>query len=146
MDHFLIILILFKNMILKSYMKPFIAFLAQVLPGFLILLILYLIGEWIAGWIPFPVPGAVVGMILIFVLLQSRLIPLTWVEKSTDYILIFMGMFYIPYGVGIVESGYLLSEWGGSFFVLVVVSVCGVFFFSGHLFQYLTRSKIGSNE
>src|SRR5690625_6129150 len=130
MDHFLIILILFKNMILKSYMKPFIAFLAQVLPGFLILLILYLIGEWIAGWIPFPVPGAVVGMILIFVLLQSRLIPLTWVEKATDYILIFMGVFYISYGVGIVGSGYLLTEWGVLRLVFVVFTLFAGLFLS----------------
>lgn len=121
-------------------------FLSQVVPGFLILLILFLLGEWIAGWIPFPVPGAVVGMILIFALLQSRIIPLSWVEKAADYILIFMGMFYIPYGVGIVESGHLLTEWGIPILGLVVVTVLSVFLLSGHLFQYLTKKKSLTDE
>lgn len=107
---------------------------------------LYFLGEWIAGYLPIPVPGAVIGMIAAFLLLQFHIIPLNWVDTAAVWLLIFMGLFYVPYGVGIVESGDLIEQWGLKIIGLVLVTVLSVFVVSGLLFQSLVRKKLFYNE
>ncbi len=115
--------------------------LGRLVRGFVILVGLYLFGEWIAKYLPIPVPGAVIGMVIMFLLLRLRVVPLHWVDNASVLLLTFMGMFYIPYGVGIVESGTLIEKWGLEILGLVLLTILSVFFVSGKLFQNLVHKK-----
>ena len=114
--------------------------------GVLILTVLFLAGEWLGGFIAFPVPGAVVGMILIFSLLQLHIIPLSWVDQGSVWLLSFMGLFYVPFGVGIMESGDLIGRWGIQVLIIVVMTVCAVFAVSTWTFQKLAEKSNPSDE
>lgn len=114
--------------------------------GVLVLTGLYFAGEWLAGFITFPVPGSVVGMALVFVLLQFRVLPLHWVDTGTTWLLAFLGLFYVPYGVGIVESGPLIGEWGLRIVGIIAVTVLVVFAFSGRVFRLLLKHSSVSDE
>lgn len=123
---------------------PHIRTAGKGIAGVLLLTGLYFIGEWLAGYIPFPVPGSVVGMVLVFVLLQLGVLSLKWVETATVWLLSFLGLFYVPYGVGIVESGPLIGEWGLQILAIIVVTVLSVFAFSGWVFRFfLSLTKTG---
>lgn len=126
---------------MKSKIQHFLLRFLKALPGFLILLLLYFTGEWIAGFSPVPVPGAVVGMMLMFSLLRFRIIPLAWVETSASWLLLFMGLFYIPYGVGIAESKDLISTWGWQIILLILITVLTVFFATAKIFQTFIKEK-----
>ena len=114
--------------------------------GFLILTAIFLIGQWVAGYSPFPVPGAVIGMVVVFGLLQLRILPLAWVDTAAVWLLSFLGLFYVPYGVGIVESGPLIEEWGMEIIVVMVLTIVVVFFASGWVFQGLIKANSHPDE
>lgn len=114
--------------------------------GFLILTSIFLIGQWIAGYLIFPVPGAVIGMVLIFGLLQLGWLPLIWVDTAAAWLLGFLGLFYVPYGVGIVDSGPLIKEWGWEIIAVMALTTVVVFFASGWLFQVLIKSNSSVDE
>ena len=116
------------------------------LRGLAILSVIFLAGEYIASYIDFPIPGAVIGMFVVFVLLQLKIIPLVWVDSGSTWLLTFMGLFYVPYGVGIIESGQLLEEWGMQIILLILVTVLSVFACTGWLFQSLTRYNSSTDE
>lgn len=114
--------------------------------GVLVLTGLYFLGEWLVGFMTFPVPGSVVGMILVFVLLQLRVLPLQWVDTGTAWLLAFLGLFYVPYGVGVVESGPLIGEWGLRMVGIIVVTVLVVFAVSAWVFRLLLSYTNANDE
>src|SRR5690625_5078432 len=81
--------------------------------GFVILTLAYMLGELISRHLPFPVPGSVIGLILMFILLYSKMIRLEWVDDAAGLLLAFLGMFYVPYGVGIIEVGRSVKKDAG---------------------------------
>lgn len=117
-----------------------------VLRGFTILTALFLLGEWLAGFLPLPIPGAVIGMVVVFVLLQVSVLPLRWVDQTSVWLLTFLGLFYVPYGVGIIESGQLIEKWGIQIMFIMVVTALTGFIVTGWIFQILYNYKSGIDE
>ncbi|KUO75030.1 MAG: hypothetical protein APF81_12305 [Desulfosporosinus sp. BRH_c37] len=73
-----------------------------------LLWVIYQLGNILVGIMHLPIPGNVLGMIILFVLLSTRTIPLVWVEESADLLLKHLAFFFIPIAVG-------LMEWVGLF-------------------------------
>lgn len=69
-----------------------------------------LVGEAIHGILPFPIPGSVISMILLFLLLFSGLIKPKHIKKNTDFVLKNMAFFFIPAGVSIMDKFSLLES------------------------------------
>lgn len=62
-----------------------------------------LVGEIIAEVLPFPFPASVIGMVLLFILLCTRVIKPYHIQGKADFLLKNMAFFFIPAGVGILE-------------------------------------------
>lgn len=85
-----------------------------------ILLACTLAGECIAKLLPFPFPGSIIGMLLLFVALVTGLVKADWVERGATLLLRHMAVMFVPLGVGLV--GYLGLLGGGALpFVLSTV-------------------------
>lgn len=113
--------------------------------GFLILIALYLIGEVLSDYIPFPVPGPVVGLLLIFVLLLTGTIRLDWVEEASRILLVFLGMFYVPFGVGIMGVDQSVKDKALLIVLTAVVVTIVVMWSSGRLFTALAEKNQAEN-
>ncbi len=84
----------------------------------IVLLILFL-GEVISYAINFPIPGSVIGMILLFMLLYFNLMKLHRVEKVSAFLLANLSFFFIPPGVKLIASFDLLKgKW------LKIIFIC----------------------
>lgn len=116
-----------------------------ILRGGLILTAIYFLGTWLSAFLPVPVPGAVIGMVIVFVLLKTRILPLQWVDSGAVWLLSFLGLFYVPYGVGIVQSGELISLWGGHIVLMALVTVLVVFLVSARFYQKFSRTSDFNN-
>ncbi|HAS80377.1 MAG TPA: CidA/LrgA family protein [Fusobacteriaceae bacterium] len=62
------------------------------------------IGEIISKLIDFPIPGPVIGMLILFILLERKLISLDLIEKGATTILLNLAIFFIPPGVAIISA------------------------------------------
>ena len=80
--------------------------------GFLVLLLCQLAGEFIARTLDVPVPGGVIGMLLLFVgLLINRGIPED-IESTSRGLLQNLSLYFVPASVGIMTMGPLLAKEG----------------------------------
>jgi holin-like protein len=73
--------------------------------GLGILLALGALGDWLVRLTGATVPGSVVGMLLLTVLLETRLLPVAWVRPAADFLVRHLALLYVPAGVA------LLAYW-----------------------------------
>ncbi|MCY1664776.1 CidA/LrgA family protein [Rhizobium sp. SL86] len=96
-----------------------------MLRGIATLLMFQLIGESLVFLSKIPVPGPVVGLVLLFVVLQigrrAGHAPFPQVEAAANTLLTNLGLLFVPAGVGVVSLwGVLKSEAAPIAIVLVV--------------------------
>lgn len=79
--------------------------------GLLVLLVCQLLGEFLVKALGVPVPGAVVGMVILLVALKIRRPgPKSPVVKTADSLLTHLQLLFIPAGVGVVAYLPLLAR------------------------------------
>lgn len=80
--------------------------------GLLILLALFLAGDWIARTARLPLPGSVVGMLILAALLRLRWISVRFVQPAAELLIRHMTLLFVPAGVGLMVYGDVLArEW-----------------------------------
>ena len=84
----------------------------------------YSLGECIARLTGDYVPGSVIGMVLLFVALQTKLIKEEQVDAPAKALTGNMALFFIPAGVGLMaQMDVVLANW---WVILVAVAVSSV--------------------
>lgn len=81
-----------------------------MLQAFTTLLGLQLLGEILARALHLPLPGALVGMLLLAALLLRRGEPPAWLEPAAQGLLRHLGLLFVPAGVGIIAYTDLLAR------------------------------------
>ena len=75
-----------------------------------VLLTFHLVGEIAIRWSGVPVPGPVIGMLLLFLALHWRKSLPAPLRTTAETLLSHLSLLFIPAGVGIVRYGALLAE------------------------------------
>jgi holin-like protein len=81
-------------------------------------------GQRIAAQLPIPVPGNVVGMVLLFVLLSAGLIKESWLHIGADLLTRHLAFFFVPIAVGLMQWTTLLRDAGH--WLLLVLGLSGL--------------------
>ena len=89
--------------------------------GLAVLLLMQALGEVLARAFAIPVPGPVVGMVLLLVALQWP--PLRDpVATVANFLLAHLSLLFVPVGVGVITHLDVISQYGLRLLALVVVS------------------------
>ncbi|NWQ40319.1 CidA/LrgA family protein [Bacillus sp. EB106-08-02-XG196] len=119
-------------------MKNAVLFLLQLF----ILIFIYIGSNYIAKVTNLPIPGNVLGMILLFLSLTMRIVKLRYIEKAAEYLIKHLGLFFIPYAVGFMTYGDLIIASGWQLLLMVIGStVIGLVVTSGST-QFLSSREI----
>jgi len=100
--------------------------------GTLVLLAFFYAGNAVSALLRLPVPGSVVGMVMLAAALHFHLLPPHWVRGAADLLIGHMQLLYIPPGVGVMAYfGLLRREWlpivaAGVVGMLAVLVVVGI--------------------
>lgn len=108
-------------------------------------IILYLfsfIGSWIVQSLSLQFPGSIVGLLLLFVCLYFRIIPVELIKDGAGFLLAFLALFFIPATVGIMDYPELLSWVGLGMVLAIVLSTVITIIFTGRFCQYLERKLL----
>ena len=62
------------------------------------------IGEGLKNYLPLPIPGSIYGLLLLFLLLQFRILKLEQVKETGTFLVQIMPIMFIPVSVGLVNS------------------------------------------
>lgn len=78
----------------------------------LILLAFLWMGDAIAAFLRLPLPGSVVGMLLLAAALRLGAVRAAWVQPAAELLIRHMALLFVPAGVGLmVYGGVLRAEW-----------------------------------
>jgi holin-like protein len=102
-----------------------------MLRAFAILLVCQLAGEGITRGLALPLPGPVLGLVILVMLLfaverrhlvNSATVDDTSLGKVANGLLAVLGILFVPAGVGVVQDLGLLREYGAALAAALVVS------------------------
>jgi holin-like protein len=83
---------------------------------------LWLLGELISYYCHLPLPGSIIGMLLLVISLELKLIKTKDVKDVANFLLNNMAMFFIPAGVGLMCHYKLLKQEWLPISIAIVVS------------------------
>lgn len=82
----------------------------KALKQFIIILGISFLGYLISGILPIPIPGNVIGMVILTIGLSTGLVKLKHVEDIANFLLDHLALFFIPPAVGIMVYLSLIKE------------------------------------
>ncbi|MGE5678245.1 MAG: CidA/LrgA family protein [Pseudomonadota bacterium] len=96
----------------------------KVLRQIIILLLFVFIGELLNQILKLPIPGNILGMVLLLLALVTGLIKLEQVEDISRFLLDHLSVLFIPAGVGLLAvTGRLADTW----YLILLISVFTTF-------------------
>ena len=107
--------------------------------GLCYILFFWLIGNALSYVTGDYVSGNIIGMILLFAALCLRWVRAETVRPAARFLLGAMALFFVPYGVGLMDSYQVILENGWAIVISGIVSTIIVLFITGKTFQSLNR-------
>lgn len=119
--------------------KQGVIFVAQLV----VLWAIHIICSWVVDWLSLPIPGNVLGMIVLFLLLMTGMVKLEWIHDAASFLLKHLVFFFIPITVGVMTLGDLFLESG--FILMLVLIISGAFgmMVTGWTTQLLAKRQKG---
>jgi len=106
-----------------------------------LLYLFFLVGDYLQKLLHLPVSGSIVGLLLLFVLLLFRIVPVKWIEEGSVTILAYLPLLFIPATTGIMKHTDLFSLKGMVIILIIIVSTVITIAAAAHTSQYLSNLK-----
>ncbi|MEZ3499187.1 CidA/LrgA family protein [Pantoea sp. KPR_PJ] len=90
--------------------------------AFVIIYLCLYAGNAIALLLPITIPGSILGMLTLFALLATQILPVDWVKPGCHLFIRYMALLFVPISVGIINYTDVLSAQFGPIVVSVVIS------------------------
>ncbi|MBU5210364.1 CidA/LrgA family protein [Heyndrickxia oleronia] len=121
--------------------------------GFVIICQIFLLwvinelGTFIVNILHIPVPGNIIGMLLLLIFLLTGIIQLKWVDIGASLLNRHLSFFFIPISVGLMTLGSIFMSSGiRLLFILVLSAIIGIIG-TGLTSQLLAKKReVSSNE
>ncbi|EJL44216.1 holin-like protein CidA [Brevibacillus agri] len=92
----------------------------------------------VLGW---KIPGSILGMFVVFLLLQAKVLRLEWIESGAAWLMAELLLFFIPPSVGIVSYQSLMLHEGLQIVLIIVIGTAFVMACSGLIAQSISKRK-----
>ncbi|WP_077619122.1 CidA/LrgA family holin-like protein [Bacillus sinesaloumensis] len=90
----------------------------------IVLYAIYWMGAFIQGILNTSIPSSIIGMIILFFLLQTKVIKEKWLADGAQFLLTYLALLFVPATVGIIDY---LSFFKGKGFVTVLLVLLSTF-------------------
>ncbi len=106
---------------------------------FAIISFISLIGEALGHIIPLPVPASIYGVVILFLCLEFKIIPLAAVKETGLFLVSIMQILFIPATVGLIDTWSVFAPNWIAYTVIIVLSTFMVMLISGKVTQGILR-------
>jgi len=90
---------------------------------FAIIALICLIGELIASFLPFTIPGNIMAMLLLTGLLIIRVVKEEHIKETCEFLLEIIGLFIVPVSVGIIAHFELIQSVGLQLLLISLITL-----------------------
>ena len=106
---------------------------------------IYLMGELISGLLNLPIPGNILGMLILLLLLCTKVIKLEQIETVSTFLLYYLAFFFIPAGVGLMTSVGVIKDTWLKLIIVCILTTSIVIASTGLIVQFVSR-KVSNNK
>lgn len=114
---------------------------AKIVLQVIVLILFTLAMNVLAKWLHLPIPGTILGIIVLFLLLKLKVVKLDWVEAGASWLLAELLLFFVPAAVGIMDYIPMLKNDGIAILIVVLSSTVIVMVSSGRIATRISRRK-----
>lgn len=118
----------------------------QICVQILIITTFFLIGNTIHSYAHLPIPGSVIGLVLLFLALYLRIISLKAVDVGAKLLTAELLLFFIPSAVGIMNYPDLFGIVGIKLIIIIFISTVFVMMGTGVTAHFLSRKKVQTDD
>lgn len=80
------------------------------------------LGNLVHVYLHIPLPGSIIGLLLLFLVLSLNVFSVKWIEKGAGLLLAFLPLLFVPTLVGIIKYPELFTGKGILVILVVVIS------------------------
>lgn len=107
----------------------------------LILWSIHQLGLLLTKWTSIPLPGNVIGMVLLFILLTTGILPISWIERGAKLLIKHLAFFFIPICVGLMTVVNFVVTDALFLMFIIVLSTCVGIVITGLTSQSMSKKK-----
>ncbi|MDR0806110.1 MAG: CidA/LrgA family protein [Enterobacteriaceae bacterium] len=122
-------------------MLPFLRLCWQYLRAFILIYLCLLAGNAISALLPLQIPGSIIGMLVLFALLASQILPAEWLKPGCYLFIRHMALLFVPISVGVMKYYQLLINQFGPLVVSCAVSSLITMLIVGYSSHYIHGIK-----
>ncbi|MFJ7950284.1 CidA/LrgA family holin-like protein [Lysinibacillus sp. NPDC096418] len=107
------------------------------------LYIILFVGNSIASLLHIPIPGSIIGLGILFLLLQFKIVKLEWIEVGAALLLSELLLFFVPSAIGVIDYDALFGVQGMKVIAVIVGSGIVVMLATGYMAEWFGQKKKG---
>ena len=107
---------------------------------------IYLLGVLIADVTRLPIPGNVIGMVILFLLLCFKVIKIEQISTISNFFLDHLAFFFIPAGVGLISSFSVIKNIWLQLLIVCFVTTAITMICTGLVVQKIANKKEGDKD
>lgn len=111
-----------------------------------IILLFTFLGEILAAVIPFPIPAAIYGIVLMLIALGTGLLKSDHVKETSAFLISIMPVLFVPPAVRILEYWGIIGPNIAAIAIIAVSTTFLVFAVSGMVTQFIMKKKEGNGN
>ena len=105
----------------------------------LIILGIYLIGEVLSSLLHLPISGNILGMIILFILLCTKIVRVENISNVTDFLLNHLSFFFIPAGVGLMTAIDIVKSTWWQILLVCLITTSIIIGTTGTIVQVISK-------
>jgi holin-like protein len=104
-----------------------------------ILCVLFYIGNFLKELLHIPLPGSIMGLLVLLILLFLKIIPVHWIQDGSGILITSLPLLLVPATVSVMNEPSLLSSKGMILFGIIIVSTIITMVLAGWCSQLIER-------
>lgn len=90
--------------------------------------LLSILSSAISNFLQIPIPGAIIGIGILYILLAGGYVKLSWFQSGSDFLIDNLLLFFIPSAIGIITYSEFFGSLGLFMLTIVIISILAVLF------------------
>ena len=128
-----------KSITLKIFVQELSAL--KLFKQFTIIIFLSFLGEILHALIPFPIPASIYGIMILFVLLERKVLRIDDVREVSDFLIFIMPLLFIPPAVGLIDVWDELRASLTAYATIIIAVTLIVMVSTGRITQWFLQNQ-----
>ena len=108
---------------------------------FTIIIFLSFLGEILHTLIPFPIPASIYGIMILFVLLERKVLRIDDIREVSDFLIFVMPLLFIPSAVGLIDVWDELRASLTAYVTIIIAVTLIVMIATGRITQWFLQNQ-----